>query len=133
MLDAMMALKTFIIILVIFLTGCVAGGGGSQNTTPNTVDISSGYEVTMELTVWGSESKNLENRYTEIVLNYDVSGKNVKGLVMPKFIGMKSNKLIVMSLIPSIDGIKSGDQISCVYKYKFDGHDNSTPITFTVK
>lgn len=117
-----------IICLVIFvgfvglkwLGGNLAGGGGITQIVPDTVKSGDPAVVDLKLTVWGGGGP-IKGRYTDIFLNYQITGQDVLGQLKPKLISQDEKSETYEFIIPGFPKGTKGGEIQYSIEAKLDG------------
>jgi hypothetical protein len=117
-------MKNFILLTLLFLTGCYKpGGGGSIHTPPENLKANQPILITYKLTVWGSGSKDIEKRYKNVQCHFRVKGgpefKSIKMVLKNK----ADQEGMYQCIIPAAYA-KSNNIIEYHFDELLDGHYN---------
>jgi hypothetical protein len=99
----------------------VAGGGGSEQIAPDTVKAGESAKVDLKLSVWGG-SGQIQNRYKNIFLNYQITDEDLLGQLSPKLISQDDKSQTYEFSIPTHNN--SSGEITYSFEFKFDGQTN---------
>lgn len=102
-------------------SGGVAGGGGSTQTAPDSMQSGQPVVVKLELTVWGSGG-DIKGRYTDIALRYRLA-TDAQGhaAVKPTLISADATHENYEFVIPAFAAGTVGD-LEYYIELKLDGH-----------
>ena len=116
-------MRVLSVILCFLMLGCVAGGGGSNQTAPDMIKAGEPAIIRLELSVWGSGG-TIENRYTDIKGYYKLSSEESYKIISPKLISQNKKSEEYEFKIPAYPQGTSG-KIEYYFEMKLDGHFNS--------
>lgn len=121
----------FLLFLGMFTIGGCAGGGHASNPTFS-YDVSKPLIITVDLSVWGAGSSNIERRYTNVTFYYKIGESGNFSQVPMQLIKKRNSKGTWKAELPANIG-KPGEIITYYITDNLDGYHNEFGSSETIR
>ena len=107
---------------ILLISGCEApaGGGGSTQTAPDSVEAGEPAVIELELSVWGSR-EGIQGRYTGVEAYYRLVGESKYGSVKPRLVLQEKDREFYKITIPAYPEGTQGE-VEYFITLNLDGH-----------
>ena len=107
--------------------GC-AGGGGSDHHPPDRIVAGEPTALTATFSVWGSESRELPRRYSQILCHYRHAGEQHFQSIPATIVSYDNKHMLVEFVIPPQQSTSETDSLEYYFDFLFDGYYGKRPI-----